>query len=462
MLSQQISQKQTLSIAPKQLQALKLLAKNLPELRAELMEELVSNPAIEGVEHTLETPLSEVEREAGEREAEPDYPDDDFTPGANYDEEAAERRQAFFDNQVKAETLQEHLLAQLPLSDVPERDWPLVEVLVADLNDDGFYKGSVVDVQMAFGCTKDDVDRLLGAIMEFDPPGCGARTARECLLAQIDSLDGSPRQETVRKMVDSCLEDIAAGRGGKVAAQLGLDEGEYRAALAELRTLNPHPGRAFPGEKDRVEYVNPEVHAVEGEDGSWIALTDKRSLPEIRISKKFEQMLSDPAQTPETKAYVRERIASANAFREAIEKRQQTIEAIAQAIFDRQQEFFRKGFGAMRPLTELEIAREVGVSGPTVSRTVRDKYASTPYGTVELRRFFSSGVKMSDGVEVSQQAVLDRLKKLVEEEDASSPLSDEKLAEKLRQGGFAMARRTVAKYRDRLGIPGTAARRKAK
>ena len=171
MLSQQISQKQTLSIAPKQLQALKLLAKNLPELRAELMEELVSNPAIEGVEHTLETPLSEVEREAGEREAEPDYPDDDFTPGANYDEEAAERRQAFFDNQVKAETLQEHLLAQLPLSDVPERDWPLVEVLVADLNDDGFYKGSVVDVQMAFGCTKDDVDRLLGAIMEFDPPG---------------------------------------------------------------------------------------------------------------------------------------------------------------------------------------------------------------------------------------------------------------------------------------------------
>ena len=460
MLSQQISQKQTLSIAPRQLQALKLLARNLPELRAELVAEMYLNPAIEGVDHTLETPLSDVQREADGREAEPDYPEDDFTPGTNYDEEAAERRQAFFDNQVKTETLQEHLLAQLPLSDVPEKDWPLVEVLVADLNDDGFYKGSIADVQMAFGCSKEDVERLLGAIMEFDPPGCGARTARECLLAQIDSLDGSPRQEAVRKMVDSCLEDIAAGRNEKVAAELGLDAESYKAALAELRTLNPHPGRAFPGEKDRVEYVNPEVHAVEGEDGSWIALTDKRSLPEIRISKKFSEMLSDPAQTPETKAYVRERIASANAFREAIEKRQQTIEAIAQAIFDRQQDFFRRGFSALKPLTELEIAREVGVSGPTVSRTVRDKYASTPFGTVELRRFFSSGIKTAAGVEVAQQVVLERLKELVEGEDPAAPLSDEKLAARLRDAGFAMARRTVAKYRDRLGIPGVSARRR--
>ena len=417
---------------------------------------MARNPAIEDVERPLETSLSEVERQQGVEA--PDYPEDDFTPGQNYDEEAAERRQSFFDNQVKTETLQEHLLSQLPVSDIPRENWPLAEVLIGDLDEKGYYKGSLPDAEMAFGRTEAQVLAVLAKLRELDPPGCGARDARECLLAQIDTLDDSPYEEDVRKMIDRHLEDIAAGRLELVEKDLGLTHAQFLEALKVLRSLDGRPGRQYPSERERVEYVNPEVHAVK-RDGRWIAETDERSLPEIRLSRSFAALLEDPRQTPETRAYIRERIAAAQAFREAVVKRQRTVQDIAQAIFDRQQDFFEKGFGALKPLTELEIAEKVGVHGTTVSRTVRDKYASTPQGTIELRRFFTSGIQRADGEAVSQTAVLAKLREIVSDEDESAPLSDEKIAQALKAAGFPIARRTVAKYRDKLGIPGASDRR---
>lgn len=449
-------QKQVLALAPRQMQGLKLLAKSLPELREEIVAEMARNPAIEDVERPLETSLSEVERQQGVEA--PDYPEDDFTPGQNYDEEAAERRQSFFDNQVKTETLQEHLLSQLPVSDIPRENWPLAEVLIGDLDEKGYYKGSLPDAEMAFGRTEAQVLAVLAKLRELDPPGCGARDARECLLAQIDTLDDSPYEEDVRKMIDRHLEDIAAGRLELVEKDLGLTHAQFLEALKVLRSLDGRPGRQYPSERERVEYVNPEVHAVK-RDGRWIAETDERSLPEIRLSRSFAALLEDPRQTPETRAYIRERIAAAQAFREAVTKRQRTVQDIAQAIFDHQQDFFEKGFGALKPLTELEIAEKVGVHGTTVSRTVRDKYASTPQGTIELRRFFTPGIQRADGETVSQTAVLAKLREIVSDEDESAPLSDEKIAQALKTAGFPIARRTVAKYRDKLGIPGASDRR---
>ena len=451
-------QKQTLALAPRQMQGLKLLAKSLPELRAEIAAEMERNPAIEDVAHPLETSLSEVERQHDAVESAPDYPEDDFTPGQNYDEEAAERRQSFFDNQVKPETLQEHLLAQLPVSDIPRGDWPLAEVLIGDLDEKGYYKGSLADAEMAFGKTEAQVLAVLAKIMEFDPPGCGARNARECLLAQVETLDDSPYEDDVRKIISDHLEDVAAGRTDLVEKALGLTHGQFLEAMKVLRSLDGRPGRQYPSERERVEYVNPEIHAVKRE-GRWIAETDERSLPEIHLSRSFAALLEDKKQTSETRAYIRERIAAAQAFRDSIAKRQRTVQAIAQAIFDRQQDFFEKGFGALKPLTELEIAEKVGVHGTTVSRTVRDKYAATPRGTIELRRFFASGVQNAEGESVSQMAVLAKLREIVADEDESAPLSDEKIAAALKEAGFPIARRTVAKYRDKLGIPGATDRR---
>jgi len=452
---QATAQKQKLALGTKQLQGLGLLMKSLPELRAELANAISENPVLEDLDHPLEMPLSAVERtnDTQERDAMPDYPEDGYEPVVNRDEDAAERRQAFFDNQVKSETLQEHLLAQLPLSDIPQDEWPLVEVLVGDLDDNGFYKGSIPDACMAFKRGESDIRATLKAITELDPPGCGATTAKECLLAQIDALEDSPYQNDVRKMVADHLLEIAEGKSDVVAKALGLSREQYAEALKELRTLNAKPGSAFPSERDRVEYVNPEVHAVKA-DGKWHALTDKRSLPEILVSKKYLEMLKDPAQSEETKQYVREKIQAAEDLRHAVERRQETIESIAQEIFERQPGFFAGGFAALKPLTETEVAKAVGVDVATVSRTVNGKYASTPFGTVELRRFFVSAVKTESGGTFAQQAALDKLAEIVKGEDKRTPLSDAKLVNAMAAAGFPIARRTIAKYRDRLGIPG--------
>jgi RNA polymerase sigma-54 factor len=452
MISQKISQAQKLSIAPRQLQALKLLEKSIPDLRQEILAEMSSNPAIEDLDHTIEETFSDVEHETKDASSLPDYPEDDYVPGIAEDDAFSERRQALFDKQVKEETLQEHLLKQLPLSDIPPEQWPIVESLVSDLNDDGFYKGSIADMQMVYGLSAAEITEILRKMTELDPLGCGATTARECLLAQLSDVKASDHKDIACRIINDCLPDIVSSPQKDVADKLGVSPEDFKAAMTIIKSLNPHPGRAFASARDRVEYINPEIHAVK-RDGYWYAQTDARSLPEIKISQHYRNMLSNPDTDKELKNYIAAKIESAEMFRRAVEERQKTILTVAQTIFDRQQEFFEEGFAALKPLTQIEVASIVGVDNSTISRAVKDKYASTPQGTIELRRFFSSGVKTSVGTDVSQSVISARLKELIENEDSSSPLSDQKLSEILKEEGFLVARRTVAKYREQLSIP---------
>lgn len=455
-LSQSQTQKQTL--APQMRQGLKMLAMSLPELRSELLAEMAKNPVIDDVEPTLEKEtISAKESEREDEERVSDYPEDDNARDAAYldgfnrgssgtDPEAIERRQKFFDNQVREETLEEHLLSQLGSSDIDEKDLPLAEMLIGELNDDGRFDGSLPDIVMVTGETEAKIRSVLAKIREFDPPGCGATTIAECLAAQLDKIEDASLRGRVRTLLGR-LEDVAAGKAGDAEA------------LKALRTLDPRPGRAFRHDARGTEYVNPEVHVVKCADG-WEARVDARSLPEIRISSKYLTMLEDPNVDHETKSYIRERIAAAKAIVEAVQKRRDTIEAIAQEIVDRQPGFFEKGLKGLKPMTMQEVADKVGVHPTTVSRTVNDKYASTPKGTVELRRFFTQGIVTDSGEEIARDRILDRLKALVDAEDKAHPLSDEKLSELLKGEGFPVARRTVAKYRALAGIPGTSERRR--
>jgi RNA polymerase sigma-54 factor len=458
-----------MTLAPQMRQGLKLLAMSLPELRGELLREMSANPVIEDIEPTLEkTTVSEKERESAESDRVNDYPDDDYgfedayIEGVNrgrMDEEAVERRERLFANQIREETLEEHLLAQLPLSDVAPEDVPLAELLIGELDDNGYFRGSIPDLMMISGESEAKIRAVLSAVMKLDPPGCGAMSARECLMAQLDKLDGSPERFLVEELIDRHLENAAAGKIAEIGRDLGIDRGRYVKVLKALRTLDPHPGRAYRATRRPDEYVNPEIHAVRCDDG-WRAEVDARSLPEIRISPKYLKMLSDPNMAEADKDYIRERIRAARALAEAVEKRRETVADIAQAIFDAQAGFFEGGLKALKPLTMQEIADKVGVHLATVSRTVRDKYAETPKGTVELRRFFVGGVTGEDGVQVSKDSVLDRIRSIISEEDSANPLSDEKIVEKLKSEGFSVARRTIAKYRAKLGIGGVNERRK--
>ena len=460
MLSLQQGQRLTQQLAPAMRQSLRMLAMSLPELRQEIVREIGVNPIIDDVEHTLERPMEESVSRQTERTESYDamIPEDEATPSVNPGEEAIERRQRFFDNLVAEETLQDHLIGQLAVSDIPTEDHELAEMLIGNLNDDGYFTGSIPDIVMVSGKTEKHVLRVLCGVTRLDPIGCGARNLRECLLAQMEKLDDSPWEDEVRKLISDHLEDIAAGNEAKILSSLGITHDEYMHALGELRTLDPKPGRAYLGTGDSNRIVKPEVHAVRVK-GRWIAEVDDRSLPDIRISPKYIKMIEDPSVPKEAKDYLRERLASAHQLIDAIEHREETIRSIAQEIFDRQPGFFEQGLKGLKPLTMLEVAEKVGVHPTTVSRTVNDKYVSTPKGTLELRRFFTQGLETTDGEVVTKDEVHDALKALVDSEDKHHPFSDEALAAKLKEQGYPVARRTVAKYRGILNIPGTSERR---
>lgn len=461
--SQRQSQSQSAILAPRMLRGLDMLAMSLPELRSELNRELETNPVIDDVERTLEKDtVSQKERELSDekRTREDDYPDDDSAPDSFYeaDADAMDRRRSFIESRPSEETLEEHLLSQIKTSELDGSDCRLAEILIGELNDDGYFSGSMPDLMMVTGESEEKIREVLGAIMALDPPGCGASTLEECLLAQIDKLDSSPYRDEVRELLEKkLLKDVAEGRIAVVEKSLGMSHERYADVLAALRTLDPRPARAYSRSGKGVSYVNPEVHAVKTVDG-WQARVDARSLPEIRISPRYLKMLEDPATDAETKEYIRAKIASVKELVEAVKKREETVKAISQAIFDAQSDFFDKGLKGLRPLTMQEIADVVGVHAATVSRTVNDKYVSTPRGTVELRRFFVSGIATGDGGVVSKDAVFDALKSIVAAEDRLRPLSDDKISAMLKEKGYSVARRTVAKYRGILGIPGASER----
>lgn len=479
------TQRQSQVLSPQMRQGLAMLQMSHLELKAELQRQMAQNPVIEDVTSRMEKPLSEQlpeERASGavsEREL-------DFTPdGAaaettlaaddgdrdyylqnleNYaptedsglrDPEAQTRRQLAFDRQVKGETLQEHLQRQIPLSEIPSELHPLAELLVEQIDDDGYFKGSFADARMITGATEEEVAGTLARIASFDPVGCGGRDLRECLLFQMEKLEDSPWEEEVRLVIDKHLEAVAAHRGEAVCRALGIESADLPKVLAELRTLDPKPGRGFSPGADASIYVRPEVFLSKDKDGRWAVKVEDRDLPEIHISRKYLRMLEDPKCPADAKAYIRERIRAAEALVQSIDERQDTIRAIAQAIADAQGAVFdAKSMSALAPLTMEQVARKTGVHNATVSRTVRGKYMATPLGLVELRSFFTSGVQTAGGGEVSNVAVKEHIRRIIAAEDKSAPLSDDAISKALEKLGVKCARRTVAKYRESIGIPG--------
>ena len=481
------------TMAPQMRQSLKMLQMTSLELRAELQQAMEHNPVIEEVRSPIERQMSSElpEEHSGAAITEREL---DFTPkgeaaqttlatddgyrdyflgnmqSASGDEEAQSKRQHLFDSLVRSETLQEHLKAQVPLSQIPAADHALAEVLIGNIDDDGYFRGSIPDIIMATRTNEEHILGVLAAIRTFDPLGCGARDLRECLLAQMEKLDDSPWEDEVRALIEHHLPDIAARREGLICQALKLTPDEYKKALAELRTLDPKPGLSLKPaniekrvDVDRArDYVRPEVFVVPHGKTGWQAKVSNRDLPEIRLSNRYMTMLADPNCDEETKSYIRERIRAAKALQEAVANRQNTIRNIAQAIIDAQPDVFEKRtMEALRPLTMQQVADVVGVHGTTVSRTVRDKYMSTPFGTVEMRRFFAGGLATESGETVTNTSVQHMVRDLIAAEDPRNPLSDDRIAAILTEKGIKIARRTVAKYRIAQNIPGAIERRAA-
>jgi len=473
-LSQQ--QRQVMTLAPQLRQSLEMLQMPVMELRAALLKEMSVNPTIDDLTDPAETPISTIVPEVPQQHVtdegldfNPDVDailqqDDDwrdyFMQGmenAPSNEDAEEKRQYMFDSIRQQVSLQDHLLEQLTLTDLSPADYELAVLLIGNITDDGYFTGSLPDIIMISGRSESEVLGILKVIQSFDPPGIGARTLRECLLHQLGLIEDSPWEDEARLVIDKYLDKLGAHDEKYLCKVLSLTRDELVHVTTLIRSLNPRPGRMFVHEK--TEYVEPEVF-VSWEKGRYVAKVDNALLPHIRISKHYRALLEDKATPAETKSYIRERIRAGAFLIRSLYQRQETIRKIAQEIVDAQTAFLTKGIEALRPMTMAEVAKKVGVHETTVSRTVANKYMRTPRGLFELKYFFTPGLKSKDGVSVSNKSVQDQIKRLVEEEDPSEPLSDLAIGERLAGQGVTVARRTIAKYRGILRIPPSHERRR--
>jgi RNA polymerase sigma-54 factor len=473
-LSQQ--QRQVMTLAPQLRQSLEMLQMPVLELRAAILKEMAVNPTIEDLKDPAEVLLSVAMPDAPPQHVtdsgldfNPDVDailkqDDDwrdyFMQGmenAPSSEDAEEKRQYMFDSVRQHVSLQDHLMEQLTLTDLSPDDREMAITLIGNVNDDGYFTGSLPDIIMITGRSEREVVGILKVIQSFDPPGVGSRTLRECLLQQLELVEDSPWEDETRLVIDKYLEKLGAHDEKFLCKVLGLTREELDHVIALIRSLNPRPGRSFVS--DSTEYVEPEVLVVK-EKGRFVAKVDNDQLPHIRISKHYRKLLEDKSVSAETKSYIRERIRAGAFLIRSIYQRQETIRKIAQEIVDAQTEFLSKGVGALRPMTMAEVALKVGVHETTVSRTVANKYMRTQLGLFEMKYFFTPGLKNKDGSTTSNKSVQDQIKRLVEAENPAAPLSDQAIEEKLNAQGLTVARRTIAKYRGILKIPPSHERRR--
>jgi len=451
-------------LAPQLRQSLEMLHLPILELRAMIQKEMEQNPTIE--EKLPGTETIEIEPGTGKTEESEemsfkeefevlskldeewrDYFFQDFE-SRPHSQESEERRQYLLDSLPQRESLQEHLLNQLHLAGLSDRDRQAAELLIGSINNDGYLTTGTEELAASANCDATHLNDLLTIIQDFHPSGVGARDLRECLLIQLERLGQS--DSLAAAIAREHLELLAARKIPDIARALRVTNEDIEAAMRMISSLDPKPGRLY--SDDTSNYVLSEV-VVKKVDGKYVVILNDDQLPHIRISKQYRAMLEDENIKPEVKSYIRERIRSGAFMIKSIHQRQKTIYRIASEIVTRQTEFLDNGVSHLRPMTMAEIARAVSVHETTVSRAVSNKYMKTPIGVYELKYFFTPGIKTSDGSEVSNKSVKDMIAAMVAREDPTNPLSDQHIMETLNQQGLQIARRTIAKYRLVLHIP---------
>jgi RNA polymerase sigma-54 factor len=446
-----LSLQQTLS--PQMQQSLQVLQAPVLELRNLVEQELQANPVLEE-----EVPEREVESEAE------DEWDDELREISQLDEEwrdymsqsgayegrsaeAQERRDFLFNSLRAPKSLQQHLLDQLTLSDLKDDDMEVAEAIVGNLDEAGLLEVTVPELANLTNTRAEQVERVLREVQALDPVGVAARDLRECLLIQLQRLGKEGGLEA--RIVAGHLEDLLKRRFPEVARRLGVDVHDVQEAADFLSTLEPRPARQFSSEMDQI--IQPDV-VVEPDGDDFLVSLNNEHVPMLRISNYYKDLLAEPSHRGQVRDYIRDKIKGGRFFIKCIQQRQQTILNIAREIVHRQEDFLRQGPTALRPMTMNQVAQAVGVHETTVSRATHGKYMLTPQGVFEMKYFFTPGYQTDTGADISNESVRKAIAEVVEKEDKHRPLSDQAILEVLKDRGIPIARRTVAKYREQLGI----------
>ena len=482
-LHQRLSQ--SLVLAPQLRQSLKILQVAALDLRSVIQEELQSNPTLE------ELPMEGMSLEQGESKAEdaPEAGDDDnpeatapvdaaagtddkrpeldfskeFDILGKYDEdnrdggsgaesrpytaEDAERRQHFFDSLVSEPSLTEHLMRQAELAEISPAALEAMRHLVSSLDDRGFLVQKPADVALQTGLPLAAVQEAVATLKTFDPPGIGSESLAECLLSQLAA---QGRGDSISsRIVRDHFDLLTRRRIPEIARRLGASPDDVQAAVEEIGRLNPAPGRRFADDSNRVVVADATV-TKEGDE--WKIHLNNDYIPRLRISSTYRELIAKGGLAKPERDYLRERIRAGKFLIDSIEQRQRTIERITREIIKAQTNFFENGVADLKPLTMTQIADIVGVHETTVSRAIANKYIQTPHGIFAFKYFFTPGYQSDTGAAVSNTSVKEMIADLVAGEDKASPLSDQELVGRLQAKGITLARRTVAKYREELGI----------
>ena len=472
MLKQSLAHKLQQKLSPQQIQLMKLVQLPTQSLEARIKEELEENPALaEGldkVEDTFENDPNE-EREVRDSMEEinwDDYIPDDETPDYKTKTNNYSADDELYESPVVvSESFHESLISQLHLRNLNEEDLDLCIYLVGTIDDDGLLRRSLEDIvdDLAFsqGVFTDEstLDRLLQVIQDLDPAGVGARDLQECLLIQLERKTPSLKVNLAISILDQYFDVFVKRHYQKLMDRLGIDEEGLREAIEEIGRLNPKPGGSSNMSRP-TENVIPDYNLQIVDDELQLSLNGKNA-PELSLSGKYREMLEHyKASTEKNKSekeaalFVKQKLDSAKWFIDAIVQRQQTLMLTMSCILNYQEEYFLTGDERkLRPMILKDIAEEIGMDISTVSRVASNKYIQTPYGTFLIKRFFSESMTNSDGEEVSTREIKKILEDVVSEENKRKPLTDEALANILKEKGYPIARRTVAKYREQLDIP---------
>jgi RNA polymerase sigma-54 factor len=475
-LSQSTQLKQELKINPRLYQAMDLLYMPLLDLQQHLKQELLNNPFLDMVEPEEDEEESEEEEVSEEQQAaeekttndEIDWEEillDGFDAGGRREEH--EDREYYEPVTVDTRDLSDHLIDQITLLDLTPRQQLLADEFIGNINEDGYLACTLEDILTTVNdtvvkaaeaverdledlplYTSTEVDDMLRTIQSLDPPGVGARDLRECLMLQLR--EAGLEQSVPYRLVRDCFDELINHRWSEISKRFGISPSDVQKAADEIKKLDPKPGLVYSDASDN--YIIPDL-IVEKIDGKYHVFLNDANLPRLKLSRAYQEIARDKKKFEgESKEFISNKLNSANWMIQAIEQRRQTMLKVMNYIVDRQRDFFEKGVQHLKPLTLREVAEVINMHESTVSRVTNEKFVQTPRGVLPLKFFFSSGLSTTAGEDVSARGIKAQIEKLVSEEDPKHPLTDQAIVNILKEGGVQIARRTVAKYRDQLGV----------
>ena len=476
MLKQQLNLKLSQKLSPQQIQLMKLIQLPTQAFEQRLKQEMEENPALdsgkeksdEDFEDEFQNNEQDEEREIIETEINVDeYLSDDEIPSYRLN---ANNTSADDDEKhvpyASGTSFNQYLKNQLRTFRLDDSEWEIAKFLVGSVDESGYIRRTLPDIvdDLAFSQSiytdEQTVEKILSMVHELDPPGVGARSLQECVLIQLRRKKNTEAVQLAAKLLEKAFEQFSKKHYQKLLTKFDISEEQLKSAIFEIEHLNPKPGSSYTTNNRIVEHVVPDF-TIRIKDGELELGLNGRNAPEMHVSREYSNMLKGYKESKEkTKAqrdavmFIKQKLDAAKWFIDAIKQRQQTLFVTMSAIMHHQKEYFVTGDERnLKPMILKDIAEEIDMDVSTVSRVANSKYVDTPYGTKLIKDFFSESMKNDQGEDVSTREIKKILEITLEEEDKRKPLTDEKLAKILKEKGYPIARRTVAKYREQLDIP---------